>query len=75
MGLPISVGVGDRIGERVLSLNCGQHVPGSERGALEPGMGADEILGRFSDFEREEIAPVLTPAVVGILVDALENVG
>jgi hypothetical protein len=46
-----------------------------EKVESEPGMGIDDVLGRFSRFEREEIAPVLTPTFVRVLVEALEDVG
>jgi hypothetical protein len=46
-----------------------------EKVESEPGVDADEILGRFSRFEREEIAPVLTPVFVRVIIDALEDVG
>ena len=37
----------------------------------EPGISTDEILDRFTDFERNEISPPLTPALLGVLLDAL----
>lgn len=46
-----------------------------EKIEAEPGIGPNEILGRFSRFEREEIAPVLTPVLVSVILDALEDVG
>ena len=46
-----------------------------EKVELEPGVDADELLERFSPFEREEIAPALTPPFVRVLVEALEDVG
>jgi uncharacterized repeat protein (TIGR04076 family) len=45
-----------------------------EKIEAEPGIAIVEILGRFSRFEREEIAPVLTPPLVGVILDALEDV-
>jgi hypothetical protein len=40
----------------------------------EPGIGVHKILERFTTFEREEIAPVLTPVFIEVLLDALEDV-
>jgi uncharacterized repeat protein (TIGR04076 family) len=37
----------------------------------EPGIKTDDILGKFTDFEREKISPPLTPALLGVLLDAL----
>lgn len=37
----------------------------------EPGIKTDDILGRFTDFEREKISPPLTPALLRVLLDAL----
>jgi uncharacterized repeat protein (TIGR04076 family) len=45
-----------------------------ERIEAEPGIRISEILGRFTQFEREEIAPVLTAPFVEVLLDALEDV-
>ncbi len=45
-----------------------------ERIQREPGIGVGEILTRFSVFEKEEIAPVLTPTFVDVILDALEDV-
>ena len=45
-----------------------------ERIEAEPGIKIEAILGRFTDFEREEIAPVLTPVFIEVLLDALEDV-
>jgi uncharacterized repeat protein (TIGR04076 family) len=39
----------------------------------EPGIKADDILGRFTDFEREKISPPLTPALLRVLLDALAD--
>ena len=46
-----------------------------EKVEAEPGIKTDEILGRFTQFEREEIAPVLTAPFTEVLVDALQDVG
>ncbi len=40
----------------------------------EPGIRTEELLGRFTPFEREEIAPKLTPVFLGVLLEALEDV-
>jgi len=45
-----------------------------EKIEAEPGIRTGEILGRFTQFQREEIAPVLTPAFIEVLLDALEDV-
>lgn len=45
-----------------------------EKIEAEPGIGAEELLDRFTPFEREEIAPVLTHVLVGVILDALEDV-
>ena len=37
----------------------------------EPGIKTDEIINRFTDFEREKISPPLTPVLMGVLLDAL----
>jgi hypothetical protein len=39
----------------------------------EPGIKTDEIIGRFTDFEREKISPPLTPVLLGVLLDALAD--
>ena len=46
-----------------------------EKVEKEPGIKADEILGRFSDFERDEISPPLTPVLMEVLMDALTDMG
>jgi len=40
----------------------------------EPGIGLQEILNRFSDWEREEIWPPLTPMNMEMMLDELEQV-
>jgi uncharacterized repeat protein (TIGR04076 family) len=45
-----------------------------EKIEAEPGVRIADILSRFTEFEREEIAPVLTPALLEVLLDALEDV-
>lgn len=45
-----------------------------EKIEAEPGIRTGEILNRFTQFQREEIAPVLTPAFIEVLLDALEDV-
>ena len=37
----------------------------------EPGIKVEEILGKFTDFEREKISPPLTPVLVQVLLEAL----
>jgi uncharacterized repeat protein (TIGR04076 family) len=39
----------------------------------EPGIKTDDIIGRFTDFEREKISPPLTPALLRVLLDALAD--
>jgi hypothetical protein len=46
-----------------------------EKIKAEPGMKADEILNKFTQFEREEIYPALGPALLGIYLEELETVG
>lgn len=46
-----------------------------EKIEAEPGIRTDEILERFTQFEREEIAPPLTPPFTEVLLDALQDVG
>ena len=43
-----------------------------EKIEAEQGIKAGEILSRFTDFEREEISPPLTPVTVKLL-EALED--
>ena len=45
-----------------------------EKIEADPGIRIADILSRFTEFEREEIAPVLTPALLEVLLDALEDV-
>jgi uncharacterized repeat protein (TIGR04076 family) len=45
-----------------------------EKIEAEPGIITGEILSRFTQFEREEIAPVLTPVLMQVLLEALEDV-
>ena len=45
-----------------------------EKIEAEPGIRTDELLGRFTQFEREEIAPVLTHVFLHVLLEALEDV-
>ena len=37
----------------------------------EPGIKTEEISGKFTEFEREEISPPLTPVLVEVLLEAL----
>ena len=39
----------------------------------EPGIKVDDILSRFTDFEREDISPPLTPVLRQVLMEALED--
>jgi len=39
----------------------------------EPGIRIDEIISRFTDFERENISPPLTPILMSILLDTLAD--
>jgi uncharacterized repeat protein (TIGR04076 family) len=39
----------------------------------EPGIETKAILERFTEFEREEISPVLTPVFLDVLLDALAD--
>jgi len=45
-----------------------------EKIEAESGIRTGEILNRFTQFQREEIAPVLTPVFIEVLLDALEDV-
>ena len=39
----------------------------------EPGINTDVILDRFTDFEKEEISPPLTPVLTEVLLEALSD--
>ena len=39
----------------------------------EAGIKTDEILNRFTDFERDKISPPLTPVLLDVLLDALAD--
>ncbi len=39
----------------------------------EPGIKAEQILDRFSDFEKQGISPPLTPVFLKVLLEALED--
>lgn len=45
-----------------------------EKIQTEPGISTDEILDRFSEWEREEIFPPLTPLMLELMLDELEHV-
>jgi uncharacterized repeat protein (TIGR04076 family) len=45
-----------------------------EKIKAEPGLTIDDILGRYSDFERYEIYPQLNPALVRLILEELETV-
>jgi uncharacterized repeat protein (TIGR04076 family) len=38
-----------------------------------PGVKPDDIINWFTDFEREKISPPLTPVLMGVFLDALED--
>src|SRR4030042_556465 len=44
-----------------------------EKIEAEPGSKTGEILKRFTDFEREDISPPLTPVLLQVLLEALED--
>jgi uncharacterized repeat protein (TIGR04076 family) len=44
-----------------------------EKIEAEPGIKIDEILNRFTDFEREDISPPLTPVLLEVLLEALAD--
>ena len=41
----------------------------------EAGIKTDEILGKFTDFERDEVSPPLTPVLLEVLLEALVDMG
>jgi len=41
----------------------------------KPGIGVDEILDSFSEFERNNISPRLTPVLLDVLTEALIDMG
>jgi len=46
-----------------------------EKIEAEPGIKTSEILDRFTDFEKNGIGPRLTPVLLGVLLEALEDMG
>lgn len=44
-----------------------------EKIEAEPGIKATEILSRFTEFERYDIGPVLTPVLLEVLLEALTD--
>ena len=46
-----------------------------EKIEAEPGIAVDEILDRFTDFQKNRIGPRLTPVLFGVLLIALEDMG
>ena len=44
-----------------------------EKIEAEPGIKIDEILSRFTEFEREKISPPLTPVFLEVIMDALTD--
>jgi hypothetical protein len=45
-----------------------------ERIKAEPGLTRDEIIGKFTDWERDEIYPPLNPMLVECLLDEMAQV-
>lgn len=41
----------------------------------EPGIKTAEILDRFTEFEKDEISPPLTPVLLEVMLDALTDMG
>ncbi len=41
----------------------------------EPGINTDKLLDRFTEFEKEEISPPLTPVLMQVLLETLEDMG
>jgi uncharacterized repeat protein (TIGR04076 family) len=41
----------------------------------EPGLEVEQILNRFTDFEKQEISPPLSPVLVEVLLEALSDMG
>ena len=46
-----------------------------EKIEAEPGIKTAEILGKFTEFERDGISPPLTPVLVEVLLGALSDMG
>lgn len=46
-----------------------------EKIEAEPGINKADILSRFTDFERDEIVPPLTPVFLDVLMEPLEDMG
>jgi hypothetical protein len=44
-----------------------------EKIEAEPGIKTTEILNRFTEFERDEIGPPLTPVLLEVMLDALSD--
>ncbi len=44
-----------------------------EKIEAEPGIKVDDILDRFTDFERDKISPPLTPVLLEVLLNALTD--
>ncbi len=44
-----------------------------EKIEAEPGIKTDDILKKFTEFEREEVSPPLTPVLLQVLLEALED--
>jgi hypothetical protein len=45
-----------------------------EKIKAEPGLTVEDILNRYSDFERYEVYPQLNPGLVGLMLEELETV-
>ncbi len=45
-----------------------------EKIKAEPGLTRDEIIGKFTDWERDEIYPPLNPMLVECLLDEMAQV-
>ena len=46
-----------------------------EKIEAEPGIETNAIAGRFTEFQREDISPPLTPVLLEVLVEALDDMG
>jgi uncharacterized repeat protein (TIGR04076 family) len=46
-----------------------------EKIEAQPGIRTDEILDRFTAFERDEISPPLTPVLLELILEALGDMG
>jgi uncharacterized repeat protein (TIGR04076 family) len=46
-----------------------------EKIEANPGIGVDDILDKFTDFEKNQISPRMTPVLTEVLMDALTDMG